>query len=183
MGYRKNWAVKVKLLSNHARSSILKYCTKLRGTGVSISRDFTAKQREEQAILRRHLRLRREHSTDKAFIRGNRLVVDGVVYTVDQLIGSEEREEGKQSTSVSIGVRSAPVRLLSREHIAIDLEDTREQASTSNIETLKQRLLLITDGSPGGVRTRSGSEGGKGQDDKGKKIAKENKQTNEQGKK
>ncbi|KAG5899722.1 hypothetical protein JTB14_030110 [Gonioctena quinquepunctata] len=58
--------------------------------------DLTAQQREELAVLERHLNANRQYHDRTSFIRKNKLIIDGREYSVEQLLEAEKEETGEQ---------------------------------------------------------------------------------------
>ncbi|KAG5861958.1 hypothetical protein JTB14_038052 [Gonioctena quinquepunctata] len=79
-GSQKNCPVKIELISNLTKRNLLANCQKLKGTKIPIANDVTVQQREEQAILRRHLHLNRQEDRT-TFIKRNKLVINGREYS------------------------------------------------------------------------------------------------------
>lgn len=92
----------VKFVTLHKKLSVLKQGVLLKNTGISIANDLTKEDREEQKILRRHLKIARTENLDAKIIK-NRLKIDDTFYTADQLetIGKQHntnREDASQSS-------------------------------------------------------------------------------------
>lgn len=87
-----NRPVLVELVSYLTKLDILKQTKKLKGTKIFITHELTQSQIEEQKILRRHLQLAKLQGF-KAFIRGNRLSVNSVEYTAEQLADIPEVQD------------------------------------------------------------------------------------------
>uniref|UniRef100_A0A6P7G0P2 Uncharacterized protein LOC114336309 n=1 Tax=Diabrotica virgifera virgifera TaxID=50390 RepID=A0A6P7G0P2_DIAVI len=81
----KNNPIKLELVSNTKKREILKNCHRLKGKNINITHDYTHKQREEQKILKYHLKLAREKSTTRSYIKGNKLFVDESSYSIEDL--------------------------------------------------------------------------------------------------
>lgn len=80
----------MEFVSNSKKRTVLQNCNKLKGKNISISQDLTPLQRRQQKILRKHLILaRQEGKYTDCFIRGNKLIVDGTTFEVEDL---EEKE-------------------------------------------------------------------------------------------
>lgn len=98
----REYVIKVELLSSLVKEKILKNCKKLKGKEIYINSDLCYKDRQEQKILRRHLKLARSKNYN-AKIRGRFLEVNSEKYSVDQLRDMENRCETDTTDSNSPG--------------------------------------------------------------------------------
>ncbi|KAG5882992.1 hypothetical protein JTB14_004331 [Gonioctena quinquepunctata] len=125
------------------------------GTGISISQDLTTRQREELAVLKRNLQSHKQNKNENAYIKGNKLVVNKIEYTVQQLLDFEGGEdEGTKSRSVP----STPTQPLLRE---LDEEETTKPVtpSTKPSGAIKKLISNQTPGQNlGKIKTRLTSE-------------------------
>lgn len=86
LGKSDNCPIKIEFVSNIKKREVLKHCSRLKGTNISIAHDLTPTQRSENKILRKHLFLaKQEGSYKEYYIRRNKLIVDGVSYGVEDL--------------------------------------------------------------------------------------------------
>lgn len=86
--------IKIELNSHYKKLEILKNSKRLKGTAIYIANDLCKEDRLDQRILVQHKNeIKNRHH--KTVIRGNKLIIDGRGYTVDQL------ENLKKSTSAS----------------------------------------------------------------------------------
>lgn len=92
LGSQKNCPVKIEFVSNLTKKYLFANVKKLKGTGISVANDLTIQQRKDLLVLKRHHQAHKENNR-KSFIRRNKLVVDGVEYTVDQLLEIEQKED------------------------------------------------------------------------------------------
>lgn len=86
----RNNPVKIDFISNLKKKEVLKSCFKLKGTGLRIVQDLTIPQREENKLLQRYLKKARENTTNKSYIRGNRLHINHQSFTLEELQNSSE---------------------------------------------------------------------------------------------
>lgn len=100
LGNNKNCPIKVEFVSYLKKSLILKNKNKLRGTNISIVNDQTIKQREENKILRRHLHLNKQNTTN-CYIKGNKLYIDDQAFTLNELEAIEHPDPEVNQTSSS----------------------------------------------------------------------------------
>lgn len=84
--------VKVRFVSYLRKIWVLKNSSKLEGQNIYINNDLTLKEREENQILRTHLRLAKVRGKD-AFIRNGSLIIDGKSYSVRDLQTAESHHE------------------------------------------------------------------------------------------
>lgn len=134
LGFQKNCPVKVEFLSSLTKKYLLANCKKLKGTGISIAHDLTVQQRKELVVLKRHLQTHRQNKCN-SFIKGNKLVVDGVQYTVDQLLQIEQEKEYSKRGKTS-SVPSTPTQPLIREIAEEEIEKFTQPAETGNKTTV-----------------------------------------------
>lgn len=71
----------------------MKNAKNLKGTNISIANDLTEKQRKQYQILRKHLNLARGNKEENCFIKGNKLHVNGKIYTPEDLEDWEDTED------------------------------------------------------------------------------------------
>lgn len=102
LGRTANRPIKVELLSQLKKKSIIRNCNKLKGKNVSIAHDLTLAQREEAKILRKHLLVARETEENRCYIKGNKLIINNIPYTtrdLEQLQEVEEHTSKKETNS------------------------------------------------------------------------------------
>lgn len=119
----RNNPIKLNLVSNLKKQEIFRNCKKLKGTQISIAHDLTFEQREDNKLLRYHLKNARENTGIISYIRGNRLFVDGTAYTAETLREKKEEETAEKQN------HSAPATPDTR---------TRNKESDCGIETKTQ---------------------------------------------
>nr|CAI5829370.1 unnamed protein product [Callosobruchus analis] len=85
----------VKLTSYLMKQDILKKCRLLKGTGIAISVELTLEERQEQKILRQHLKRARSMKLN-AFIKNKKLIINGEEYTAQQLSREEEDTDSEE---------------------------------------------------------------------------------------
>lgn len=93
LGKTDSCPIKVEFVSFLKKKSILNSAKKLKGSNIFIGKDLTSKERQDNQILGKHLRLAKQDQNINCFIRNNRLHVDNKIYTVEDLEGTEEIEE------------------------------------------------------------------------------------------
>lgn len=93
LGKSENSPVKIELVSLLKKKNILKNCHRLKGSNISVTQDLTLKQRQENKILRRHLRKSRENKQYRSYIKGDRLYINNVPYTSRELEKLEDIPE------------------------------------------------------------------------------------------
>lgn len=92
LGSQKNCPVKIELVSKFTKRKIFANCKNLKGTNISISNDLTAQQRKDLAVLKKHLKKYRQNGNKQSFIKGNKLVIEGREFTIEELLEIEGRE-------------------------------------------------------------------------------------------
>ncbi|CAH1102354.1 unnamed protein product [Psylliodes chrysocephalus] len=123
--------LKVELLSVVKKRNILKNCTKLKNTGIVVTHDLTQKQREENKILRESLN-HCSTTTEKSYIKGNKLHVGSKQYTVEDLKENDYSKKEEKSNS-------APPTPIA--NLKPDKELTITQPTLT--ETLKNKNILL----------------------------------------
>lgn len=91
----RNNPVKIDFVSNLKKREIIRNCRKLKDTQISIVHDQTFEQRKENKVLRYHLEKARKNSSVKSYIKGNKLYIDGTVYTTETLPESPDNTENR----------------------------------------------------------------------------------------
>ncbi|CAH1163427.1 unnamed protein product [Phaedon cochleariae] len=99
-------AVILEFVRNLKKTEIFNKVTKFRGTGITISNDLTEEDRKEHNVLYKNLKIAREKQY-QAKIKGNKLIVNGEVYTYQQLKEQEE-ETGENESNNFFRTNSAP---------------------------------------------------------------------------
>ncbi|CAH1155545.1 unnamed protein product, partial [Phaedon cochleariae] len=138
LGKSNNPPIKIEFTSFLKKAAILKNARNLRGTRISIANDLTIKQRHENSILRRHLNLAKGNKENDCYIRGNRLHVDGKIYTAEELENQEEI--GKNTTEKPQSAPGTPIATTNRE---LQKQTTKPQQTTKNIQ---QKINTPTEG-------------------------------------
>ncbi|KAL3275399.1 hypothetical protein HHI36_020163 [Cryptolaemus montrouzieri] len=101
LGENTNCPKKVEFLSYSTKNEILSRRSKLKGTNVVISNDLTHQQRKENGILGKHMKNAGTNGK-QVYIKGNRLVVENKVYTIEDLEEDEiESVEGNLEEKTS----------------------------------------------------------------------------------
>lgn len=85
LGRGPNSPLKVEFISFIKKKEIFKNISKLKGTTVSISHDYTPQQREEQKKLRSYQKSIQQESQDRCVIKGNKLMIGEKTYTIADL--------------------------------------------------------------------------------------------------
>ena len=87
----------------------MKNCPKLKNTGIVIAHDRTFKERQEGAILRKHLKLAKEEEPNQeCTIKRGALYVGEYKYTVDDLKAIEINNETNQHLDNSTIIATSP---------------------------------------------------------------------------
>lgn len=76
--------IKLELVTYIKKQQLLSNCSKLKGSGVSIAHDLSKEDQENQKILYKNLKLARDNNLSSK-ISKNSLIVNGKVYSIDQL--------------------------------------------------------------------------------------------------
>ncbi|CAG9815996.1 unnamed protein product [Phaedon cochleariae] len=98
LGKHKNCPVKIEFISYLKKNTIFQKISNLKNTGIAIAHDLTQNQQEEFKILKSHLRGVRKDNSKKSYLRGNKLIVDGIEYTAEDL---QERENILREHTIS----------------------------------------------------------------------------------
>lgn len=139
LGKTDNCPIKIEFISNLRKKAVMKNCPKLKGKGVTIANDLTQKQRAEIKILRKHLFLAKQEGKYKdCFIKGNKLNVNGIIYTADEL--ERVDYQGRKPNSAP----STPI----TEKIGTLLDHPRQAPSTPKETTTRRPIQLIQTSNP-----------------------------------
>lgn len=149
--------VRIKLCSHQQKREIFRNCFKLKGCRVSIANDLTVDQQREHNILRRHLTLTRLDNR-KSVIRGNKLIVDNIIYSAEDLLKIDDPKE----TKIHKNTNSAPP-TPNKPATSTETRENKAEETLKNNETLKKTASIkktptaVTQTHPIKYKTRSGS--------------------------
>ncbi|KAK9871655.1 hypothetical protein WA026_014103 [Henosepilachna vigintioctopunctata] len=104
-----NEPIKVELLYFIKKRKILHNTKQLKNTKISISNDLTELQREEQKILRQHLKYLLENTEKRCFIQGNKLIIDNKGYKATELekfLSQAIQKEGRSQSPLQVITRT-----------------------------------------------------------------------------
>lgn len=108
LGKSKNNPIKIEFVSQVTKTLLFKKVKKLKGTKISISNDLTKEQQRERKILIQYLKKERQIPENKSYIRGNKLYINDIPYTVNDLLNSQqvrtEKANSAPSTPVTIKI-------------------------------------------------------------------------------
>lgn len=94
LGKDRKGPILLELNSSIVKQNILQKVSKLKGTAISISPDYTLEEREQRRILVKRMKESIEER-NSARIEGNKLIINNKQYTLQQII-----EENKKRTDV-----------------------------------------------------------------------------------
>lgn len=159
----RNRPVLIEFLGINKKQEIFRNVRKFKGSGISITNEQTGEERKIHRTLYKHLKCAREKNQQAKIVK-NRLIVNGVGFTYDQLIEKEETntvEEVFENTYQQIN--SEPSTPTSGPSIS---EKTREEYIVNH--TLQNRIIRNKGGTdnprhnkPYTLRNRSDSKSGK----------------------
>lgn len=122
--------IKAEFMSAIKVKTILTNTQKLRNSGITISRDLTPQERKDRSVLLSHLREARSKK-NYAKIVGNRLLVNGDFYTINQLQETEYIDFSRKSNSAP-ATPNAP-----RNRGTLDGEEAiSQQSETEKVEVV-----------------------------------------------
>lgn len=146
--------LKVNLISNLKKKEILDNCRKLKGSDIFIRHDLTYIQRQEQKILRDHLKIARENNEIKSYIRGNKLYIGEKEYSFENLKNiSNKRPNSEPSTPAATLVNSPTL----NEEITEKSQGTiscKETPKTRNTQSRKNQTKIYRNNDPKTSNTR-----------------------------
>lgn len=99
LGKTESSPLKIDFVSYWKKSLILRNCYKLKNKNISISSDYTPLQREEIKILKKHHALAKLDNQEGCYIKRNTLIVNGITYTIEDLLQKEEITERRKVNS------------------------------------------------------------------------------------
>lgn len=86
LGKTNNCPIKIEFSTYLKKKEVLENCKKLKGKKITITHDLTLTQRSEIKILKKHLFMaKQEQKYKECYIKGNKLIVDGTSYGVEEL--------------------------------------------------------------------------------------------------
>ncbi|KAJ8943782.1 hypothetical protein NQ314_009649, partial [Rhamnusium bicolor] len=94
--------IKIEFVSELKKKLILRNCSRLKGTNISIRYDLTNKQREEYKILKGHLNRPNKNSNNKCHIKGNKLYINNIPHTIEDL---EEIDDHQTKEKIKSAVK------------------------------------------------------------------------------
>ncbi|KAK9882624.1 hypothetical protein WA026_022261 [Henosepilachna vigintioctopunctata] len=159
-----NKPIKVELLSFVKKKKISHNTKQLKNTKIFISNDLTELQREEQNILRQHLKYLRENTEKRCYIKGNKLIIDNRGYNATELEKFHSQAIQKEGRSQS------PLQVITRtpaqEEKYINREPTAEfnnikfnkPEASQKIDLTLGAMKKVGDIAGGGPRTRNKSQ-------------------------
>ncbi|KAK9892151.1 hypothetical protein WA026_018354 [Henosepilachna vigintioctopunctata] len=159
-----NKPIKVELLSFITKRKILYNTKHLKNTNIFISNDLTELQREEQKILRQHLKYLRENTEKRCYIKGNKLIIDSKGYNATELEKFHSQaiqREGRSQSPLQVITRTP-----AQEKKYINREPTAEfnniklnkPEASQKIELTLGAIKKVGDIAGGGPRTRNKSQ-------------------------
>lgn len=101
LGQFENSPVKVEFISYLKKIQVLKNCSKLKGTNISIVHDLTPQQRQDNQILKKHLKVAKQNRNNICYIKKNKLHINEEIYTLEQLREKENYEDFLMETKSS----------------------------------------------------------------------------------
>lgn len=137
LGREKNCPVKIEFVSYRTKKIIFEHVKNLKGTAVSVANDLTVQQRQENNRLRSFLLKARANSSEKSYIKGNRLVVGQRIYDLEELDSSEE--ENRPNSAPSTPAAEEQTKPL-EERTDFGLIDSASGVATSSV---KERLAKL----------------------------------------
>ncbi|KAK9884096.1 hypothetical protein WA026_005036 [Henosepilachna vigintioctopunctata] len=156
-----NKPIKVELLSFITKRKVLYNTKHLKNTNIFISNDLTELQREEQKILRQHLKYLRENTEKRCYIKGNKLIIDNKGYNATELEKFHSQaiqREGRSQSPLQVITRTP-----AQEKKDINREPTAEfnnikPEASQKIELTLGAIKKVGDIAGGGPRTRNKSQ-------------------------
>lgn len=115
--------VKLELVTNLKKQEIFREVSKLKNTGIVFSNDLLPQEREEQKVLRYHLKTAREKQYNAKIVK-NKLVINGDTYSYEDLKKQEqENTEVEKTTNIIINakINSAPSTPVTQQTFALPL--------------------------------------------------------------
>lgn len=120
-----NKPVVIEFISYLTKVEVLKNCSKLKGTNISVSEVLNLEERKRNKILRQHLREARTKNLN-SYIKNNKLYINKEAYTAEQLAENEQDTDNEEEGEiVPEQIKSAPAtpNIRKRENNRIEPED------------------------------------------------------------
>lgn len=117
----------VELLSQLHKRDILRHRSSLKGTNIFINEDLSTEARKERKILLEEVKRARPNNK-KAILKGNKVLIDGVLYTYSDVVG------GRMETSKSGYCTPPPVGAIVSEPSTPSAPPIQEEEHISNSE-------------------------------------------------
>lgn len=124
--------VKLELVTNLKKQEIFREVSKLKNTGIVFSNDLLPQEREEQKVLRYHLKTAREKQYNAKIVK-NKLVINGDTYSYEDLKKQEqENTEVEKTTNIIINakINSAPSTPVTQQTFALPLSTELSEIAT-----------------------------------------------------
>ncbi|KAG5882036.1 hypothetical protein JTB14_003434 [Gonioctena quinquepunctata] len=87
--------ITTKFISHYTKKIVLQSCNKLRGKQISIAQDFTQQQRAKNS--EKHIFLGKQENSNECYVRGNKLVVNGVACNAEELQETNDNHNTQRS--------------------------------------------------------------------------------------
>lgn len=123
------------LSSQIKRSEVFRNCKKLKGSGISITEDLDEESLKERRILVKHLREARQ-ANKFAKLKGNKLYIEGILYTAEQLEVAVTPEE------TEVGASPVHRRAISEPSTPNTLDLSEPQVSEDTSLANKQQMVI-----------------------------------------
>lgn len=127
----KNRPVKVELVSIIIKRNVLKNCSKLKGTNISITNYITSQQRQEQKMLGKHLIIARQEKKN-CYIKNN-FSLDNTIDSAEDLLATEYQEEVKINSAPSQSIRD-----LNKDEIFQEAEKSHQQLQNLQLKKVSK---------------------------------------------
>lgn len=101
--------LKLEIISQIKRQEILKNRKNIKDNKLKITHDFTELQRKEYKILREYLTEARKINNQKSYIKGNKLYVGNLSYTIDELETLDHNFEEEKTRANSAPLTPTPL--------------------------------------------------------------------------
>lgn len=138
LGNTEDSPIKIELTTHLKKKLIFQNCRKLKDTSIFINHDLTPKQREDNKVLRRHLKLAKEDKNKTCYVKKNTLYINEKGYTIEDLL-ELENQENSEELRTNIGPTTSNTNIPSKYHDEVT-KKKKEEGKTKVLVNKSERV-------------------------------------------